>query len=185
MMNELSSSSVLLLLQRRLPLDQPAGGGGGAGGLRTGGPRPGSHGDQGGAGGALPDRGRGGGGGHRRHPHQLPWREAAHAPARRLPGRPVGPHLRGLQHVAPPSGRHGRWMKDYLGRCKDILLLRLKRIKTGAPRQFVARREEAVHFFCPEFRLSGSAYSQAYVLLATSCQNQVVIFRFRRGSYSA
>jgi len=78
-------------------VDQPADGGGGAGGLGAGGPGPGGPGHQRGAGGALPHRGRGGGGGPRRHPHQLPGREAAHAPARRLPGRPAGPHLRGLQ----------------------------------------------------------------------------------------
>ena len=95
---------LLWWLQRGVHVDQPAGGGGGAGRLGAGGPGLGPAGHQRGAGGALPDRGRGGGGRHRRHPHQLPRREAAHAPARRLPGRPAGPHLRGLQHVAPPGG---------------------------------------------------------------------------------
>ncbi len=98
---------LLLCHQCGVHVDQPAGGGGGAGWLGAGGPGPGPPGHQRGAGGALPNRGRGGGGRHRRHPHQLPRREAAHAPARRLPGRPVGPHLRGLQHVVPPSGRYG------------------------------------------------------------------------------
>lgn len=90
----------LCLHQCGLPLDQPVGGGGGAGGLWAGSPGPCSHGDKGGAGRALPDRGRGRGDGHRRHPHQLPRRETAHAPPRRLLTRPARPHLRGLQHVA-------------------------------------------------------------------------------------
>lgn len=84
-------------------MDQPAGGGGGAGRLGAGGPGSGPSGHQRGAGGALSDRGRGGRGRHRRYPHQLPRREAAHAPAGRLPGRPAGPHLCGVQHVAHPT----------------------------------------------------------------------------------
>ena len=63
---------IVCLRQCGLHLDQPTGGGGGAGGLRARSPGPGSHGDQGGAGGALPDCGRGRGDRHRRHPHQLP-----------------------------------------------------------------------------------------------------------------
>ena len=35
----------------------------------------------------------------RNRPDQLPWREAADAFEGRIPGRPAGPHLRGVQHV--------------------------------------------------------------------------------------
>ena len=87
------------LSQRGVHVDQPAGGGSGAGRPRERGPGPGAPGHQRGAGGPLPHRGRGGGGGPRRHPHQLPRGEAADAPAGRLPHRPAGPDLRGLQHV--------------------------------------------------------------------------------------
>lgn len=83
-------------------LDQPAGGGCGAGGLGAGSPGPGGPGHQRGAGGALPHRRGGGGGRPRRHPHQLQRGEATHAPQRRIPGRPAGPHICGLQHVSAP-----------------------------------------------------------------------------------
>ena len=90
-------------LQRCIHLDQPAGGGGGAGRAGAGRAGPGGPGDKRGAGGAPPGGGRGGHRGPGCHPHQLPWGEAAHAPARWLPSRPAGPHLRGLQHVSPLS----------------------------------------------------------------------------------
>ena len=146
---------LLWWLQRGVHVDQPAGGGGGAGRLGAGGPGPGPAGHQRGAGGALPDRGRGGGGRHRRHPHQLPRREAAHAPARRLPGRPAGPHLRGLQHVAPPGGPTWRWMRDLSRRMQRRVSSWDWTSRTGALRPSMRR------LFCPEFRLSGSTFSQA------------------------
>ena len=90
-------------LQCRVHLDQPAGGGGGTGWAGAGCAGPGGPGDERGAGGAPPGGGRGGDRGSGRHPHQLPRGEAAHAPARWLPSRPAGPHLRGLQHVSPLS----------------------------------------------------------------------------------
>lgn len=80
-------------------MDQPAGGGGRAERLRAGGLGPGAPCHQRGPRGAPPHRW---GGGHRGpwgDPHQLQRREAEDAPARLLPGRPTGPHLRGLQHV--------------------------------------------------------------------------------------
>lgn len=80
-------------------MDKPPGGGCGAGGIGAGGPGPGGTGHQRCPGGALPHRRGGGGGRPRRHPHQLPRGEATHAPQRRIPGRPAGPHICGLQHV--------------------------------------------------------------------------------------
>lgn len=96
-------SFCLAFSQCGVHLDQPPGGGGGAGGVRAGGPGPGCPGHQRSPGGALPHRGSGGGGRPRRHPHQLQRGEAAHAPQRRVPGRPAGPHICGLQHVRGPS----------------------------------------------------------------------------------
>lgn len=84
------------LFQCCVSLDQPVGCGRGAGRFGTGSFGPGSFSDQRGPGGALLDRGSGGRGGHRRHSHQLSRRETEDAPARRLSGRPVGPHLRGV-----------------------------------------------------------------------------------------
>lgn len=152
---------LLWWLQRGVHVDQPAGGGGGAGGLRAGGPGPGSHGDQGGAGGALPDRGRRRGDGHRRHPHQLPRREAAHAPARRLPGRPAGPHLRGLQHVAPPGGPTWRWMRDLSRRMQRRSAPETERVEPELWGRVCGTTGGRRRLFCPEFRLSGSTFSQA------------------------
>lgn len=84
------------MFQCGVSLDQPAGGSRGAGRFRTGSVGPGSFGDQLGPGGALPDRRRGGGGGHWRHSHQLSRRETEDAPARRLSSRSAGPHLCGV-----------------------------------------------------------------------------------------
>lgn len=88
-----------LPLQCGVHLDQPSGGGGGAGGIRAGGPGPGGSCHQCCPGRALPHCRCGGGGRPRRHSHQLPRGEAAHAPERRLLSRPTGPHIRGLQYV--------------------------------------------------------------------------------------
>lgn len=88
--------TALCLFQCGVSLDQPVGCGRGAGRFGTGSFGPGSFSDQRGPGGALPDRGRGGRGGHRRHSHQLSRRETEDAPARRLSGRPAGPHLCGI-----------------------------------------------------------------------------------------
>lgn len=89
----------IALFQRRVHVDQPAGGGGRAGRQRQRGAEPGAARHQHRAGGAPPHRGRGGGGGPWRRAHQLARREAAHAPARRLPLRPNRRHLHRLQHV--------------------------------------------------------------------------------------
>lgn len=85
--------------QCRVYMDQPAGGRGGAERLGAGGLGPGAPRHQRGPGGAPPHRRGGGHRGPRGDSHQLQGREAEDAPARLLPGRPTGPHLRGLQHV--------------------------------------------------------------------------------------
>lgn len=135
------------MFQRRVHVDQPAGGRGGAGRIRAGGPGPGPPGDQRGAGGALPDRRRGGRGRHQRHSHQLPRREAAHALTRRLPGRPAGPHLCGLQHVAPPGGRNEK--KTQVQSSEAVHLIRPGFCLSGGPRCVsveVCRDEKSVQF---------------------------------------
>lgn len=86
-------------LQCGVHLDQSAGGGGGAGGIGAGSPGSCGPGHQRGPGGTLPHRRSGGGGRPRRHPHKFPGGKAAHAPERRILGRPTWPHIRGVQHV--------------------------------------------------------------------------------------
>ena len=63
----------MYLFQCGIHVDESIGGGGGAGRQRQRGAEPGAAGDEHGAGGAPPNRGRGSGGGPRRGAHQLAW----------------------------------------------------------------------------------------------------------------
>jgi len=87
------------LSQRRLHLDQLSSRRRRVGRTRKRGSGSGAAGDQHGAGGMSPDcRHRC----HRRpghRSHQFQGRETEDAPQGRVPRRPAGPHLRGVQHV--------------------------------------------------------------------------------------
>lgn len=80
-------------------MDESIGGGCGAWGIRTGSPGSCCFGDQRGSGRALSHSGGRCGGGPWCHSYQLKRGEAANALAGRLPRRPAGPYICGLQHV--------------------------------------------------------------------------------------